>query len=101
MDKRIGGILVAAGIAVGAIGEHVRAAQPEPVYVAHAWDVRRHVVQLPDGGTNIDYAVEAWFSQKLPDGGTKDVGPGKSCSLDQLILGQQEQQLIEKCAPTP
>lgn len=98
-NKKLGGVLVAAGIAIGAIGQAAISHEPEPVYVAHAWDVRRYVTQLPDGGVNVDYAVEAWFSKQLDDGGTKDVGPGKNCSLDQLILGQQGKQLVETCAP--
>jgi len=48
---------------------------------------RRHVTRLLNA--NVNDAVEAWFTQQLPDR-SRDVG------LHQLILGKQ---LVEQCAP--
>jgi len=104
MDKRLAGMILAAGVSAGALGTKVveAVASDRAVYIAHAWDVRRIVQPSADGGTpNIDYAVEAWFAKQLPDGGLEYPGKGEKCILDQLILSNQAQELVERCGPQP
>ena len=88
-------VLMAAGVAIGAVGEHVRNAVAFGAgAVTHAWDVRLHT--KPDH--TVEYRVQAWFSEGLADGGLSDLGPGKDCRLDQAVLAQQAEAL-KACAP--